>query len=198
MSLFDEHVSRETFGRDLSLPKTFSDAARAEWWNLLGPSLEEETEAEAAECSQSFAAAFGLESPLVLSAVKAWRFALRVAHERSANESTLLAELSALVGPGAWLEPLLHQGFDLAMRVLSNEATRLTILEHGRVLTSVDWRIEAIARSSRGPIDATIGVITLGCTNGGTSERITFQATADQLVMLRDALAAMLAAPPKA
>jgi hypothetical protein len=177
---------------DLRGVEPLSQEAKTAFWNLLCIALEESPPPSLGGRAESFAAAFSVPLPAVVNALKAWRFVLRSAFTIDIAEAAFTEELSALSGSRQWLTDFVATGYGGAMTLLREEATRLTMFDHGRVLTEVDWRIQSIARSHRGPVVATFGVVTLQLQNAGATERVTFQATGAELVKLRDAIDAML------
>jgi len=83
--------------------------------------------------------------------------------------------------PSQGIEHLLH-GFDAAKAALREEIVAATLLDHGDVLTGLDWRVETIAASNRGAnLAAPLIVLTLRFRNAGSAGSHTLHLTPQAL-----------------
>ena len=84
-------------------------------------------------------------------------------------------------------------GYDQARAVVRREIVRGALLDHGKLLTGVDWRIDTIAAASRGAkIAAPVVLLTLSYQEGEHRSRITLHATPDMLQELQQLCAQIL------
>ncbi|WP_437933199.1 COMM domain-containing protein [Sorangium sp. So ce341] len=177
--------------RLLDLP----EGARQRLWEALGPSLGEPVPAAVERLLDGFCRRHEVGSEALARVLKACRFLVREASKRDLDRAALAADLAALApGEGAEeIQAILLAGYDQARAVVRREIVRGALLDHGKLLTGVDWRIDSIAAASRGAkIAAPVVLLTLSYQEGDQRSRITLQATPDLLRELQQICAQIL------
>jgi hypothetical protein len=173
--------------RLLALP----DEAKTELWTVLGPSLQDELGQAVEALLSAYCERFDIDEHHLALAFKAARFLLRAAASQALSAELFAADLRHLVGDDQ-AEPmtaLLMPRYDEALTALRFENVRAALLDHGRLLLGVDWRVDTIAASQRGVrLDARIAMLTVRFRDGDHNERITLQALPDTLRELRRTL----------
>ncbi|MGK4004052.1 COMM domain-containing protein [Sorangium sp. So ce1036] len=180
---------------DLRRLLELSPGARQRLWEALGPSLGEPVPAAVERLLDAFCRRHDVGSEALARVLKACRFLVREASKRDLDRAALAADLAALA-PGEGgdvIQAILLAGYDQARALVRRELVRSALLDHGRLLTGVDWRVDTIAASSRGAsIQAPVVLLTLTYQEGGQSTRLTLQATPDLLRELQRLCAEVL------
>lgn len=177
--------------RLLELPQ----GARLRLWEALGPSLAEPVPVAVERLLDAFCQEHDVGSEVLARVLKACRFLVREASKRDLDRTALAADLAALAPAegGDEIQAILLAGYDKAKALVRREIVRAALLDHGRLLTGVDWRIDTIAASSRGAkIQAPVALLTLTYQEGGQSTRLTLQVTPDMLRELQRLCAEIL------
>jgi hypothetical protein len=175
-------------GDDLRAVLRLPDAARAKLWSVLGPCLTESLSADAEAKLDAFCRAHRLEREQLARPVNGCRFLLREAARCGADRATFASDLRTLCDDDS-LEQLLLAGYDAACQLVRQEILQSTLADHGRLLVGMEWRVDAIQASSRGPkMRVPVAILTLRFREGEKTERITLQVLPDMLRQLRETL----------
>ncbi|WP_437668732.1 COMM domain-containing protein [Sorangium sp. So ce131] len=171
--------------------------ARQRLWEALGPSLAEPVPAAVERLLDEFCRRHEVDAEGLARVLKACRFLVREASKRDLDRAALATDLATLtpasVEEGEQIQAVLLAGYEKAKAVVRREILRGALLDHGKLLAGVDWRIDTISAASRGAkIEAPVVVLTLSYQEGGRSERITLQATPEMLRELQRACAQIL------
>jgi hypothetical protein len=152
----------------------------------LGPEVDQKVEAFARQTEV-------VPSRLVF-ALRGLRFLLETVARAAAEKHVLSVDLGRLGGERAEeLRALVLPLYEPATKVLRAEMVRRTILDHGALLTGVDWRVDRVLGSQHGhALGATLGVLTLSYRHGSQEERLTLHCEPAVLQNLRTILDAML------
>lgn len=202
VSLFclDGEKAPEAIVADLRLVATLPEAARARFWDALGPALPEPVPDSAETALDAFARTYDVHPNVLGRALKASRFLIREASARGLDRSQFEEDIVRLCGgalspEAVVIAPLLLSRYEAARAALGAVAFRETAVDHGFVLRSVEWRVDSVLASSRGHAGgARIAVLTLGYGQGPDEKQLTLQITPDKLEELRRACERMLRA----
>jgi hypothetical protein len=163
-------------------------AAKRQLWQALGPSLTEPVPPEVERLLDAFCARHGVSDVDLATALKACRFLLREASRADLDAAAFAADVDALSGGSEEIRTILLAGYEAAKSVLRREILRNSILDHGRLLAGVDWRLDRVLASEHGSnIGASVAVLTLRYREGDRQERLTLHVLPETLRELRDA-----------
>jgi hypothetical protein len=194
----DGEKAPEAIVGDLRLVASLPDAARAQFWDALGPALAEPVPDSVETTLDTFARKYDLNPNLLGRALKASRFLVREASGRGLDRSRLEEDIHRICGgalspEAAIVAPVLLSRYESARSSLGAKAFRATVADHGDVLHSVEWRVDAVLASSHGDAGGgRIGILTLGYGHGQDEKQLTLHLTPDKLEELRRACERML------
>jgi len=178
---------------DLRLVASLSAAARGRFWDALGPALPEPVPDSVETSLDAFSRAYEVHPNVLGRMLKASRFLVREASARNLDRAQFEEDIVRLCGgamspEAAIVAPILLSHYDAARASLGAVAFRETVADHGDVLRSVEWRLDAVLASSRGHTGGTrMAVLTLGYGRGPEEKRLTLHVTPDKLEELRRA-----------
>jgi hypothetical protein len=132
--------------------------------------------------------------------LKAARFLFRQAASAGAGVAELTADVERLCGDAS-VAQVLARAYDAVLPGLRDEIASASITAHGKVLAGVEWRLDAIAASSRGRgLQIPIALVTLRYQDRGDAGSFTVQLLPSMVKELRDACDALLGPhpPPRA
>jgi hypothetical protein len=196
----DGEKAPEAIVADLRLLATLPEAARARFWDALGPTLAEPVPESAESILDAFARTHNVHPNVLGRALKASRFLIRESAARGLDRSRFEEDIVKLCGgamspEAALIGPILLSRYEAARASLGAAAFRETVADHGYALRSVEWRVDSVLASSRGDTGAArIAVLTLGYGQGPEDEHLTLHVTPDKLEELRRACERMLRA----
>lgn len=183
---------------DLRLVATLPEAARARFWDALGPALAEPVPDSIETTLDTFSRAYDVHPNLLGRALKASRFLVREASARGLSTSKFEEDVIVLCGGALSPEsvvvaPLLLSRYESARKSLMGTAYLEAVKDHGDVLQSIEWRIDAVLASSRGHGgESRVAFITLGYGDGETKKNLSLQVTLEKIEELRRACERML------
>jgi hypothetical protein len=168
--------------KDIAL---LNDGARRHFWEALGPSLQHPLPDDLDQRIAAFQREHDVaEGPLV-RAIQACRALLRKAARRSLSPEVFAEDLRALGGEE--LEALLMPGWERAMTALRQEVLYGSLIDHGKLLVGVDWRVDQMMVSHRGDkLQSPVAQVTFRYMEGKEEHRLTVQALPDTLGALQD------------
>ncbi|MBM4375917.1 MAG: hypothetical protein FJ095_12590 [Deltaproteobacteria bacterium] len=125
--------------------------------------------------------------------LKSARFLFRIAASNAASPEDVAADLEALV-PGVplaeWLVPL----YEAVLPALRQEIAMASLAAHGKVLSGIEWRIDAIAASNRGRgIQLPVAMLTFDYRDRNQPGSVTLQLLPSMVKELRDVCERLLA-----
>jgi hypothetical protein len=166
-------------------------------WDVLGPCLDPAPPSDLDRLVDAFARKHEAVLTRLVSALRGARALVAEAAASGADEATFAADLGRLAGGDAAtaerLRAVLLPGYAKAIAAIRTEIIRRTLLEHGNLLTRVDWRVDQILGSQHGrDLRATLGVVTLTFKRGAAEERVTLHCEPGLLRRLRAACDEML------
>lgn len=183
---------------DLRLVATLPEAARSRFWDALGPALAEPVPDSIETTLDTFSRAYDVHPNLLGRALKASRFLVREASARGLSASKFEEDVMELCGgalspDSVVIAPLLLSRYESARKSLMGTAYLESVKDHGDMLQSIEWRIDAVLASSRGHGGETrVSFITLGYGDGETKKNLTLQVTLEKIEELRRACERML------
>lgn len=178
---------------DLQKILLLSASARQHFWEALGPSLREPLPPEIEAQLDHFCRAHASDDALLAPAIKACRFLVRRAAALDLSRALFAEDLAQLAGSAPELAALLLAGYESGKAFVRREIVRGALLDHGKLLEGLDWRVERLTASNRGDkLDARVVSLTLRYREGERNERITLQMLPESIAELRAMCDALL------
>ncbi len=175
---------------DLALLGRLPAVPRRQIYRALGPCLPEPVPPNAQAEAERFVAEFRLSAGELSRGLRAARFLLRQAARANVSAADFAADLVSLGDTGELAECLVP-GYDAAKALVRQELTtaRAALLEHGKVVERVAWRVDEVTHSSAGELPrSAVVLLTLGYREGDQREQITLQLGNEALAELRSLL----------
>lgn len=175
-------------GPDLAILSDFPDGARRELPAVVAiavrPELGQDAEAE----FQAFANRHQLTGEGLIRPLRSIRLLFREAARRAVPISAFRDDLVRLLGDRApEVGEMLLPHYEAVVDALRVEIVSGTLVDHGRVLVGLDYRVDLLKLSSRGlALEAPITWLTLRYREGDRQERVSLQVLPDELRKLRD------------
>lgn len=149
--------------------------AREPLWDILGPSLADPVPPGMEGHVEEFCQAFGVRSAELARAVRACRFLLREAASRDVSRADFAADLTALAGSGAVAAIVLPR-YEMAKARIRRELMGHTVADHGKLVESIDFRVDTTVSSSRAErLGGRVVTLTFGCRSREGREEMTIQ-----------------------
>ena len=178
-------VARD-WARLLSLP----ERARQSLWDVLGPALAKAPVAELDERATAFCRLYGVAPADLEAGLRVCRFLLSRAASLDVPTGQLADDVAALSGGQRDAVPVLLAGYEAVKGSLRREIVEETILDHGKVLVGIDWRVDSLVASDRGAqLDAPVALLTLRLREAGREEKLTAYVVPEAIGQLQQALA---------
>jgi hypothetical protein len=166
----------------LALP----EAARARFWDVLGPSLGEPVPREVGGLVARFVQEHSADAGALPRAVKAARALVRLASALDVAPKLLADDLAAIANGSSAIADVILPGYERARGQLRAEAARRTVADHGRLLEAVRWRVDMLSASDRGlGLKLPVVTLTLCYREGNQREQLSVQVLPDVLRQLR-------------
>lgn len=147
---------------DLERLAKFSPTAQNDFWNALGPSLDEPITTEAEQALEAYCQKHALDDAALAKVISAARFLVREAARSHLAPADFEADLEALVGDRKEVVQPLLQGYRVALTHLGRAYAAKTVAAHGGVVGAIDWRLERVVASSEARVlDVTVARMTL-------------------------------------
>lgn len=168
-------------------------SARQCFWDALGPCLREPLSPEIEAQLDQFCGAHAIDKALLASAIKACRFLIRRAAAIDLSRALFAEDLDQLAGSAPELAALLLAGYEAGKAFVRREILRRALLDHGKLVEGVNWRVERLTTSDRGDkLDARVVSLTLRYREGEHNQRITLQMLPESIAELRAMCDALL------
>lgn len=175
-------------GADLRRLLRLPAEARHKIWQALGPSLAEKLAPETERLLDVFCAAYRVDDEDLARIVKACRFLIREAARRDVPAGALAEDLEALCPAEPLIKELVLAGYDPARAHLRGEIIKAALVDHGKLLVGVNWRVDAIQASERGSaLQVPVAMLTLHYREGVETGRMTLQILPDMVRELKQA-----------
>lgn len=178
---------------DLKRLSLLPEAALTNIWQVLGPLIGGELKADRLERHLGpFCETYRADRNDILRGLAATRALLRGAAEQDLAVDKFVEDLEKLEVE-VLTARMICAGFDRAMVLLRGELMMVSLLDHGRVLKKVDWRIDQMRGSNRGKnLNAPVATITFNYQDGEKADRMTLQVLPPVLRQLREVLDELL------
>jgi hypothetical protein len=185
----------ENIRGDLLAVLELSETAKAAFWELLSPCLQEVLSEEVDEWLRSFGTRHHSSPALLMKAVKVVRFLFREASRRDLPQTYLALDIESLAGDqAAQVYDILGPIYERAKEQIRREMVLCSLTDHGKLLTAVDWRVDNVAASHRGfQLNTPIVMLTFHFQEGNRKERMTVQAMPEVLRHLQQVCSKILA-----
>lgn len=166
---------------------SFPDAARADFWEILGVAIVQPENADIQGALEKLASVHEIEVPDAVRAIEACDFLMARAASMNLEPETLAQDLTAL-SEGAQMPTAgeFLQRYGEAKPLLRNRLVEATLADHGKLLTGLDWRVDNVTGSDRGIIsNATVVYLTLRYRDGNDEGCVSLQLTPEALKYLK-------------
>ena len=144
----DGKAAPPKLGADLEHLGGFPGAAKKDFWNALGPSLDEPINQEAEHALEAYCQRHGLDDVILAKVISASRFLIRESARRALSEGDVEADIRALVGDRKDIVQSLASGYRAGLAHLTKGFAARSVAAHGGVLRQVDWRLERVIASN--------------------------------------------------
>lgn len=186
--------------QDLKRLSLLPEAALGHVWEALGPLLGGQLEKERLDrVLAPFCSRYRADKDDVLHGLAAARALLRSAAEQDLAVDKFVEDLELLEVEVLTARSLVA-GYERAMLLLRGELMMVSLMDHGRVLKHVDWRVDQMRGSNRGKnLNAPVTSLTFNYQDGDNAERMTLQVLPPVLRQLKEILDELLAddTPPE-
>lgn len=173
-------------GADLLCLARLSPAALQGFWQVLGPSLANVITKETEQLLEAFCATHAASADELGRAVRACRFVVREGAVRDVPRMAIAEDLQRLCPRHPIVGELLVAGYDAAKATLRREIVAAALVDHGKLLVDVKWRLDAVQASERGAkLQTAVALVTLHFREGTEDGRVTLQVLPDMVEQLR-------------
>lgn len=156
-------------------------------WQVLGPCLAEALTEEHEKLLDVFCSAYGLPGEDLARLIKACRFVIRGAACLDVPEGALGEDVDKLCPDAPVVREILLAGYEEARKRIRSEIIQLALVDHGKLLTGVRYRLDAIDSCDRGiNFRVPVALLTLEYREGIELKRLTLQVLPDTMATLRD------------
>lgn len=175
-------------GADLLCLGRLPEEASQKIWQVLAPSLVDTISKETEQLLDLFCAAYRVSEDDLGRALKACRFLIREAAQRDVPAAALADDLDRLCPGAPLVKEVVLAGYEPAKQHLRHEILKAAIADHGKLLTGVRWRVDAIQVSERGAgLKQPVALLTLHYREGAEAGRVTLQVLPDMMGELHGA-----------
>lgn len=177
----------DTIARDLETLASFPAAARAGFLEVLKPGLEPSLRPQVDQLVEAFARRHDLVGNRVAEAIRGCRYLVYEAAKAGAERHALAADIEALAGANAEvIRDVILAAYEATRASIREEVVRRTVLDHGALLTNVDWRVDKILASQHGRVvGAQMALLTLTYREGEETRRVTLHCEPAMLARLK-------------
>jgi hypothetical protein len=175
--------------RDWSRLLALPERARQGLWEILAPSLSGGVDATMERRAESFCHLFELPAPDLQASLRVCRFLFTRAGALDLGVHPFSEDLAALSGGDPPAGAIVLSWYEAAKSLVRRGILEKSVLDHGRVLVGLDWRVDRIAGSDRGVhFDAPVALMTLRLREGGGEERTTIYVLPEVLGQIKEAV----------
>lgn len=171
---------------DWAAYRQLSGKAQANLWDLLLPSLLGAPAPELEKRAQAYCNLYAVPPQQLQRALRTCSFLVSRASLLDLGAKAFREDLQVLAnGDPKGLE-ILMSGYDGAKGQLRREMLKESILDHGKTLTGLDWRIDSVVSSHRGTqLQGQVAMMTFRYRENGREETITLQVTPEALKQIQ-------------
>lgn len=159
---------------------------RQEFWTLLDRAVMAPDDPSYQERLDNFCQTNESAHASVLQALQACDFLLGNASAHNLEPEVLKQDLIALSEGNTPLVDEFQKYFSAIKQMLRNRLTDITLADHGKLLTGLDWRVDNVTASDRGTqLNATVVYLTLHYREGDDHDRVSLQLTPESIQHLK-------------
>ncbi|NUP07438.1 MAG: hypothetical protein HOW73_15415 [Polyangiaceae bacterium] len=158
-------------------------------WELIESSLAD-VDPALERRAEAFCQLYGVAPADLQSSLRVCRLVLSRAAALNLSQRLVVEDLGALSnGAPPRIADTIASRYDAAKAVIQKGLVERMILDHGKVLTGLDWRVDRIAAADRGVgMETPVVLLTLQLRDGKREKRNTVYLTTDALRELKNAL----------
>jgi hypothetical protein len=162
------------------------ESVRQEFWALLDRAVMAPDDPSHQERLDNFCQAHESDPASVLQALQACDFLLSSASALNLEPEVLKQDLIALSEGNTPLVDEFQKYFLATKQMLRSRLTDMTLADHGKLLTGLDWRVDNVTASDRGTqLNATVVYLTLHYREGDDHDRVSLQLTPESIKHLK-------------
>ena len=169
--------------------KHLLDLSQEAWdgfWSLLAPALLAPADPNNHARLESFSQKYEVSQEHALAALQACGLLFQQASALDLGQELFRKDLATLSDGESDRTATLAVKYDEVKGELRKRIAAESLIDHGKVLTGVDWRVDNVVSSDRGTqLNATVVFLTLRYREGDRTERITLQLTPEALKELK-------------
>ena len=164
----------------------FPEAARQNFWRLLGPALLEPADVAHEQRIQDFGREYALRQEDVVAALGSCDLLLRQACGLDLTAEQFLQDLNRLSAGTADAANVIMARYAAVKGQLRKQIVQYSLADHGKVLLGIDWRLDQVSASQRGDqLNTQVIFLTLRYREAEQLGRVTFQLTAEAMQHLK-------------
>jgi hypothetical protein len=180
-------------GADLLRLLRLPTEALQKLWQVLTPSLADVISKETEELLDIFCAAYRVGPDELGRVIKACRFVIREAAQRDVPAAAVAEDLDRLCPGEPLVKELLLAGYEQAKQHLRREIVKAALVDHGKLLVGLKWRMDTVQASERGmKLQMPVALVTLHFREGAETGRVTLQVLPDMMKELKTVCDRML------
>ena len=165
----------------------FPPGGKRSFWNLLTPALQEPNNPRNHERLKRFCKEHKLTEEDVVNALQSCIFLLHQASSANLGEDFFRQDLMALSGDDPEAPRIILSRYENAKASFRDAIVEGTIVDHGKVLVGLDWRLDNVTASDRGTqLNTSVIFLTLRYREGDRIDRLTLQFTPQALRELKN------------
>jgi hypothetical protein len=160
----------------------FPNGGKRGFWNLLTPALIEPNAPSNPELLKRFCQEHKLSEEDVVNALRSCIFLLHQASSVNLGEDLFRQDLMALSVEDTEAPRIIISRYENTKALFRNAFAEGTLVDHGKVLVGLDWRIDNVTASDRGAqLNTSVIFLTLRYREGDRADRFTLQLTPQTL-----------------
>jgi len=155
-------------------------------WQVLPPALADAITKETEQLLDVFCAAYRVDEDEFGRAIRACRFVIREGAQRDVPAEAVAQDLERLCPGDTLVQALVLAGYEPAKAQLRQEILKAAVVDHGKLLVGVKWRVDAVHASERGArLQMPVALLTFHFREGADTGRVTLQVLPDMMKELR-------------
>ena len=165
----------------------FPAEARGDFRILLQSALAEPDNTANEPALRQFCAKYRVDEVEAVEALGSCSLLFRQAGVLNLDRTAFRQDLLALSGGDPGLGDFILERFEEVKAALRRQIVLDSLMDHGKVITGLDWRVDEVSASDRGvDLNAKVVFLTLRYRDGDRRERITFQLVPEAVQELKN------------
>jgi hypothetical protein len=175
--------------QDFAALARLPEGARARFWDVLGPTLADPIPGTVEAVLDRFCSTWSVNTEDLSRTLRGCRFIMRAASRLRLPREAFERDLAMLLPNDAEGAAILLAGYERAAAYVRQDTVEREIIQHGKLLVDVDWRIETHheSKQARG-LNQPAVLLTLTYRDGARTEQLTVHALPQTLLQLREML----------